>query len=346
MSKKTLAIFGATGQQGSSLTSHIHSSPTLTSTYSLRLISRTPASPVALALSDRYGPDNITLVHGDATILSSLLTALAGVDVVFAMNAPVFGPDRFNVEYSMGRNMCDAAITCGVSYFIFSTLPSVRDMSSGQFTAVTPFDAKAATEAYIRKRCEEDGVSMKCAFVSPGMFMQNFGAQGFLNPRRVGAGEYGGNEEEVWALQRPFPASNKMPYIDAVADVGKFVGAILAAPDKFAGVTMLASQGLYTQDEIVAAIVKTTGKKVVYQQVSVEEFAKIIEFLGGFAEIFVEGFQAQAMYGYYGLGTDEKVAWAAEQAETQGRLTTLEEYLEKNPVFLAREDDQRKGPDL
>ncbi|KAH7074600.1 HSCARG dehydrogenase [Paraphoma chrysanthemicola] len=333
MSKKTLAIFGATGQQGSSLTSHILSSPSLSRTYSLRLISRTPASPAALALTDRYGPDNITLVHGDATITSSLLTALAGVDVVFAMNAPVFGPDRFDLEYSMGRNMCDAAITCGVSYFIFSTLPSVRDMSSGQFTAVTPFDAKAATEAYIRKRCEEDGVEMKCAFVSPGMFMQNFGAQGFLNPRRV-AGELG-NEDEVWALQRPLPASNKMPYIDAVADLGKFVGAILAAPDKFAGVTMLASQGLYTQDEIVAAIRKTTGKNVVYQQVSVEEFAKSIEFLGGFAEIFVEGFQAQAMYGYYGLGTDEKVAWAAEQAETLGRLTTLEEYLGRNPVFLA-----------
>jgi hypothetical protein len=47
---------------------------------------------------------------------------------------------------------------------------------------------------------------------------------------------------------------------------------------------------MYTRDDIVAASAKTTGKRVVRQQVPVKVFAKSIEFLGRFAEMFVEGF--------------------------------------------------------
>jgi hypothetical protein len=75
---------------------------------------------------------------------------------------------------------------------------------------------------------------------------------------------------------------------------------------------------MYTQDGIVAAIANATGKGVVCQQVSVEVFAKSIEFLGGFAEMFVEGFWAQGEHGYDGIGTDKKIASAAEQTEGTG----------------------------
>jgi hypothetical protein len=38
-------------------------------------------------------------------------------------------------------------------------------------------------------------------------------------------------------------------------------------------------------------------------------------------------------YGYYGKDQKELVRWGAKQAK--GKLTTLEEYLTKNPVQLA-----------
>jgi hypothetical protein len=79
-----------------------------------------------------------------------------------------------------------------------------------------------------------------------------------------------------------------------------------------------------TQDDIVAASANATGKRVVCQQVSVEVFAKSIEFLGGFAEMFVERSQGQEEHGYDGIGTDEKVAWAAEQAKA-GQVNNLRE---------------------
>ncbi|KAF2024434.1 NAD(P)-binding protein [Setomelanomma holmii] len=326
--KKILAVFGATGQQGTSVINHVLAHPKLSQTYTIRGITRDTTSPKATQL---HAVQGIEVVEADVSNPQSLATVLKGVHAVFAMTAPSFGPDRFEVEFEQGKNIYHAAADAGVRLFTFSTLPSIRDISSGKYTAITPFDAKAAVEKYIRSQ------SPSSAFVSLGMFMQNFHSQLYLNPRKVSgaAGSSSSSEEEVWAFQRPMPSHIKTPYIEAVSDVGKFVGAILSDPEKYAGKTLLASQALYTQDEIVSALVKATGKKIVYKQVSVDEFAKSIDFLGGFAEIFVEGFQAQEEYGYYGPGTEEGVAWAAEQAETQGRLTTLEEYLEKNPLQLA-----------
>ena len=62
-----------------------------------------------------------------------------------------------------------------------------------------------------------------------------------------------------------------MPLIAAVDDGGKFVGAILAEPDKYEGKTFCAATAFYSGEEIAAALSRSTGQKVVYKQVLVEE---------------------------------------------------------------------------
>lgn len=122
----------------------------------------------------------------------------------------------------------------------------------------------------------------------------------------------------------------EMPLIDAIGDGGKWVGAILREPGRYEGKTICAATRMYSLKEIAAALSKSTGKNVVYKQVSNEEFANSLPDV--LADLFVDYFGYINDYGYYGPGTVEKVEWAAKQA--RGKLSTLEEFLEKHPYKL------------
>ena len=128
----------------------------------------------------------------------------------------------------------------------------------------------------------------------------------------------------------PVSASAKIPYIDAVDDAGKFIGAILADPDKYEGQTFCAATALYSWEDITAILSRTTGKTVVYKQISFDDFKESLPFFG---DVFAEVFSYQEEFGAYGPDTENLVAWAAENA--RGRLSTLEEYLEAHPLQLA-----------
>ena len=127
------------------------------------------------------------------------------------------------------------------------------------------------------------------------------------------------------------PPTSRWPLIYATGDGGKFIGAILAEPDKFEGKTLCAATRLYSMEEMVAALTKSTGQKVVYRQVPSDEFrASLPEAI---ADIFLEAFGFYDEFGYFGPGTDELVAWAAGNARG-GNLTTLDDFFEKQPFQL------------
>lgn len=251
---------------------------------------------------------------------TTLESALTGAHTIFAMTTPSYGPDPLEIEYNSGKVIADVAVEKGAEYVIFSNLPSVREISSEKYTKVTPFDAKAKVERYIRK------LPIKSAFYSAGFFMENFQSYPFQAPRRALDGT------ATWFLARHNSPETQVPYIDAVGDTGKFVGAILAEPDRYRGKTFCAAKALYSWEEIVAIISKTTGKTVVYKQISLEEFKKSLPFESDIADIFVEAFSAGEEFGYFGPDFKELVAWAAENA--RGRLSTLEEYFRSHPLQL------------
>lgn len=108
------------------------------------------------------------------------------------MNPPVFGPGGFDAEYSMITAVADAAVSAGCSYLIFSTLPSIAEMSAGRFTSLSMFDAKAAGEEYIRN------LEMKSAFVALGFFLWGIGThKGFLGHKRLQLEEKKEKEREM-----------------------------------------------------------------------------------------------------------------------------------------------------
>ena len=83
-------------------------------------------------------------------------------------------------------------------------------------------------------------------------------------------------------------------------------------------------------EEIARAIGTATGKNVVYRQISKEEHLSRLPPSRG--PMLIEMMSYQQDFGYYGPGTKDLVAWAAEHA--RGKLITFEEFLEKNPLVL------------
>jgi uncharacterized protein YbjT (DUF2867 family) len=307
---KTLAVFGATGHQGSGIINYVLNDPELSQQYKIRAITRDVNSDKAKKLKE-----NVEVVQGDALNRASLEKALEGAHTIFAMTTPDFSPDALEVEYNIGKTIADVAVQKGVEYLIFSTLPSVREFSGGKYTKITPFDAKAKAEQYIR------GLPIKSAFYSPGFFMENFAAQPFMGPQKAPDG--------TWVLYRSSAPKTLYPYIDATGDSGKFVGAILADPEKYEGKTFCAAQTFYTMEDITTILSKTTRKKIIYKQISREEFKKQIPFA---ADLLDEALAALDEFGYWGKDSEKLVAWAIENA--RGRLTTLEEFFNAHPLQL------------
>ena len=117
--------------------------------------------------------------------------------------------------------------------------------------------------------------------------------------------------------------------INAVGDTGKFVDAILAEPEKYEDKTLCAAVAFYSLEEVAAIMSKASGKTIICEQISVEDFQNSLPFAG---DIFAEVFSYQEEFGYWGPDSEKLVAWAMENA--RGRLSTLEEYFETHPVRL------------
>ena len=287
----------------------------LSQEYKIRAITRDVDSEKSKQLKDK-----VDVVQGDVLNPASLDTALAGVHTVFIMTTPSLDPNGLEIEYNNAKAIADAAVKAAAKYIIFSTLPSVKEISGGKYTKVLPFDAKAKAEQYIR------GLPIKSAFFCPGSFMENLQSQAFLSPQRAPDG--------TWVFSRHNSPKSQLPLIDAIGDTGKFVGAILAEPDKYETKTFYAATAFYSLEEIAAIMSKATGETVIYKQIPVEDFEKGMPFKDEvLVGIFVDFFSYIEEFGYFGQpDPEEAISWTVKNA--RGKLSTLEEFLAAHPLRL------------
>lgn len=209
--------------------------------------------------------------------------------------------------------MADAGLVAGVKWIIFSSIPSPSTISNGKFINVDIFETKVEIERYMRT------LPIGSVFFAPGSFMQNY--QGWMAPRPAGDGTY--------AIMNIFNPETEIPLID-ITDTGKWVGAILASPEKYHHKVFDAATRLYKMQEIVEIMSKVTGKKIVHKQAPDDVFKNFLP--QATQEMYLQMLQYMRDYGYYGTNQKELVEWAAKQA--RGKLTTLEEYLQKEPLKL------------
>lgn len=307
---KLLVVFGATGQQGGSVANYVLNDPQLSKEFKVRGVTRDRSKPAAQALEEK----GAEVVEADLDNEESVKKATAGAHTVFAVTVSNYDERLKEREFSQAKAMAEGAIAAGASYLIFSTLPNAKELSGEKFPNFLAFDSKYAVEQYIRT------LPIKSAFFAPGFFMQNFHT--FSGPRPLGDGTYG-----IFNHVKP---ETELPLIDIVDDTGKFVGAILAEPEKFQGKVLSAATTVYTYQQAAEIMTKISGKTVKYIQIKEDDFRSALPREPIAVKNIAEMFAYYQDTGYYGPKTRELVAATAQEA--RGKLNTLEDYIVKNPL--------------
>ncbi|KAI4210945.1 MAG: hypothetical protein LQ351_006264 [Letrouitia transgressa] len=310
INRNLLVVFGSTGQQGGSVANYVAADPELSRRYNIRGVTRDNSKSAAQALAQQ----GVEVVSGDLDDESSIKDALRGAHTVFAMTRTIYDDQAKAREVRQGKGLADTAVAAGAKYFIYSTESHAGDISGGKYP-VDAYDAKADVEQYIRQ------LPIQSAFFAPATFMQNFA--GMMAPRPTGDGTY--------AIANIHSPDAKFPWLDVVNDSGKFVGAILAEPEKYEGKVLAAAAEILSLEEAAAVISKVTKKTVKYSQMPEDKYRSFLP--PSAADGIVNMFLYIQDHGYYGPQTGEAVAWSVKQA--RGKLTTFEEYLAKSSLKLA-----------
>ncbi|KAF2737646.1 NAD(P)-binding protein [Polyplosphaeria fusca] len=306
MSKNLLVVFGATGNQGGSTAEFVLDDPELSKQYSVRAITRSAASESAQALKSK----GAEVVEADLEKPETLPDALKGAHTIFLTTSTQYQGNTREVETKQAKAACDEAVKAGVQYIIWSSMSHPHKITAGKLAKAEHFDVKAEIEEYIRT------LPVKSAFYAPGSFMQNF--LGAMKPRPSP------DNDGTYVLGDIFHDSTRVPLID-ITDTGKWIGAILAEPDKYNGAFFAAAQRLYSYGEIAQIMSSFTGKKVKHVQFPDEVHKGFLP--ETIRDWYFEMFLFIRDYGYYGKDMEKDVDWTAKQA--RGRLTTFDEFLKK-----------------
>lgn len=152
-----LVVFGATGQQGSSVISKVLGDAELSRTYKIRGLTRDPSKPDAQALSQK----GVEVVRSDTDDRSSVRAALEGAHTVFAMTVSLYKPGGMEEELAQGKAIADEAAAAGVQFLVYSSVPSPKKVSGGKYP-VDSFDVKDQVRDYI------SSLPIRSAFFLPG----------------------------------------------------------------------------------------------------------------------------------------------------------------------------------
>ncbi|KAL2268428.1 hypothetical protein VTJ83DRAFT_3274 [Remersonia thermophila] len=266
---KLLTVFGATGNQGSSVVKTILADPELSKEFRIRGITRDASKPAARSLAEK----GVEVKTADLNSKDSVAAVVQGSHTVFLVTN--FWETRsFETEVSQGRNVADAARDTGVAQLIFSSLLNVSELTGGRLPHAAHFDSKATVERYIRSICDASSSSSSssssttsggrpgigaCTFVLAGYFMQNL--PGMLRL-----------QDGVYTLAYPFGPKTPIPLVAPAADVGKFVKAAIKHAGELNGKRLLAAADYYTPERILEEFEEVTGNKTTYVQVSPEQF--------------------------------------------------------------------------
>ncbi len=254
---KIIAVVGATGAQGGGLARAILDDPD--GGFRCRAITRNPDSDAARALADR----GAEVVQADLDDVESLKQAFDGAYGAFCVTNfwEHFSAEK---EKAQAKNLAEAAQAAGVQHVIWSTFEDTRDRLPldddrmpvlQEHYNVPHFDAKAEANRYF----EERGVPT--TYLVTSFYWENF--------IYFGAGPQRG-EDGVLALTMPM-GDKKLPSI-AAGDIGKIAYGIFKRGSDTIGQTIGAAGGHPTGEEMAAALSRSLGEEVRYNDVPADVY--------------------------------------------------------------------------
>ncbi|KAJ1929575.1 hypothetical protein IWQ60_001062 [Tieghemiomyces parasiticus] len=298
--KPIIAVVGATGLQGGSVANALLD----TGRFTVRALTRTLDSDAALALADR----GAQVVQADVYRPDDLNAALAGAYGVFFTTFSDFPSKQPGLEVCQGKNVADAAQRAGVKHVVFSTLPDLRQLSSGKYSHVHHFNEKAEVAAYIKS------LGLPATFMVYGYYMTNVTASPFAY-RKVAVGD-----TEEYEFLVPVPVSSVTAVADTVGDGGRCVAHCLMNREETVGQEYFVATEFLTYEEMARELAQATGKVIRAVQLSPEEISQHPVFRTDEARDMFNFFHE---FGYPAELNLDKTA------NTFGKLTTFREFLKR-----------------
>jgi uncharacterized protein YbjT (DUF2867 family) len=286
-----VAVVGASGAQGGSVVRALVDR----GRFRVRALTRNP--------SEYTGPAHET-VAADLDRPETLAEAFDGAHGAFCVtNFWQPGTD----EAAQARAAVDAARQAGVRHFVWSTLPDVEAISSGEFH-VPHFTNKARVDEIVRSAGFE-----WTTFVEAPFYFENL--TGNMAPQRLPDGRTG------WVL--PLPEEARVIHMATVTDLGGVVAGAFEHPERVGAGAHLSGAHLMSFGDVVS-VLNGQGHDLAYMQVPAEVFAG---FFPG-ADEMTQMMKYWRQYTYLGPDADGKIALAGEVSTTP--VTGFAEWAQAN----------------
>ncbi|KAL3486500.1 hypothetical protein BJX62DRAFT_246722 [Aspergillus germanicus] len=266
---RIIVVVGATGNQGGGIIRALLDSKAPDGgLWHIRGLTRDPNSSRAQEfLADNQTTDNrLSLVAGHVYDGASLEAAFAGAYGVFAMTSETHmgrileKEEEMKHEIEAGRNMVLAAEACGVSHFVFSSLPDMVEATGGRFPNIHHMNNKYEIERLARELLS--GVT----FLIPGFFYTNLRWPQYSDRRSDG----------VVRFRIPIPSGQVAQWTDPIYDMGIFAAKVFSmGVEKTQGKTYLVLSSRVTPNEMVETFTKVTGQPAVHDPITPEEFGDL-----------------------------------------------------------------------
>jgi uncharacterized protein YbjT (DUF2867 family) len=296
-SKKLIAVFGATGQQGGAVVRALQAQ----GQFKVRALTRHPAKHRGL------GDE---LVEADLDRPETLKAALEGAHGVFLVTN--FGEPGTD-ELKQGTAAVRAAKAAGVQHFVWSTLPDVEAISGGKLH-VPHFTGKAKIDRIVK----EGGFTHHTFVIAP-FFYQNL--VGLAAPQKQENGTLG------WAL--PIDPTVRSIHMGDIRELGDIVAGAFAHPDQAGNGEYLPLVGDFMSFNEIVDTLNRQGHEFSFKQVPTEVFATLFPGAPEMAAMFA-WFQAHT---YLGSDSRDRIALANKVAGRQP--TTFSTWARVNFPVLA-----------
>ncbi len=228
MNGKTIAVTGATGQQGGAVARKL-----LADGWKVRALTRDFHKPAAQELAS-LGAE---LAVGDMDNRAQLDEAFKGVYGVFSVQNFWLPNVGFEGEVRQGKNVADAAKDAGVQHLVYSSVGAAH-RGMGQ----KHFESKWIIEQHVHS------LELPYTVLRPAAFFENF------------------NWERASVLNGTFNAIGLRPekerQLIAVEDIAVFVALAFANPDEYVGKTIELAGDALTESQIAETFAQVIGRPV------------------------------------------------------------------------------------
>jgi uncharacterized protein YbjT (DUF2867 family) len=304
-SKPLITVVGASSKQGRSVAEALLDS----GRYRVRALTRRRDSRPAQILAQKGA--EVVVASLEPGMQAELTAAMSGSAGAFLMTPPIVKVPPAEREFTLGKELANAAVAAGVEHVVFSGLENVEARTGG--TKWAPhFTDKAKVEDHIR------GLPIRSSFVYLAFFYTNF--LEYYVPQR-------GDDGITFAIY--LPPHIPMPFCDPLTAAGPAVREIFDHPTQYAGKTLPVIGEFLSAQDMVDTFVRVTGQWARYASAYSREdllrhfpsFAAdehLVRELVGMVEYAVE-------YGYYAPGRD--LTWSR---KIDPHALTWEQFLKRS----------------